>query len=155
MVPPCRHRQDEIIGKCQMSFPRKAPARAFFPGRRVSRRVVFPWISMALDAIFHIWHDAPYMKAARAFYDRAEFPDGAIVEMTIWLVPVPVVGSGHAFKYSLFYGHPGQRVIGYDNERGKGDHRHVEGKEEPYAFSTVEVLMADFLADVRRVRGES
>ena len=70
------------------------------------------------------------MKATRAFYDRGEYPDGAIVEMTIWLVPEPVAGSTHAFKYSLFYGHPCKRVVGYDNERGKGDHLHIEGHEE-------------------------
>ena len=45
--------------------------------------------------------------------------------------------------------------MGYDNERNKGDHRHVEGKEEPYTFSTAEQLIADFLADVRRLRGEA
>jgi hypothetical protein len=95
------------------------------------------------------------MKARRAFYDRAEFPDGAIVEMTIWQVPQPVTGSRHSFKYSLFYGYAGRRLVGYDNERGKGDHRHLGEKEEPYIFSTVEVLMADFLSDVRRARGES
>ena len=95
------------------------------------------------------------MRATRAFYDRGEFPDGAIVEMTIWLVPEPVAGSKHSFKYSLFYGYPGQRIVGYDNERGKGDHRHLDGREEPYDFSTVEVLVSDFLSDVRRMRGES
>ena len=95
------------------------------------------------------------MKAARAFYDRGEFPDGSIVEMSIWLVPEHVAGSAHPFKYSLFYGYPGRRVVGYDNEQGKGDHRHLDGNEEPYAFSTVEVLVADFLSDVQRVRGES
>lgn len=95
------------------------------------------------------------MKATRAFYDRGEFPDGAIVEMTIWRVPEPVPGSPHAFKYSLFYGYPGQRLVGYDNERGKGDHRHFKGREGRYAFSSVERLVADFLADVRHVRGES
>jgi len=75
--------------------------------------------------------------------------------MTIWLVPEPVVGSTHAFKYSLFYGYPGQRVVGYDNERGKGDHRHIEGSEERYEFLSVETLVADFLSDVRHARGES
>lgn len=94
------------------------------------------------------------MKATRAYYDRAEYPDGAIVEMTIWIVPKPVLGSAHPFKYSLFYGYPDQRVVGYDNERGKGDHRHIEEREEPYEFSTVEKLVADFLSDVRKVRGE-
>jgi len=57
-------------------------------------------------------------------------------------------------KYSLFYGRPGERLVGYDNERGRGDHRHLAGKEEPYSFSTPEQLIADFLADVRRLRGE-
>jgi hypothetical protein len=57
-------------------------------------------------------------------------------------------------KYSLFYGRPGQRLIGYDNERGRGDHRHVEGKQQPYDFSTPEQLIEDFLADVRRLRGK-
>lgn len=95
------------------------------------------------------------MKAKRAFYDRGEYPDGAVVEMTIWCVPEPVSGSAHPFKYSLFYGYPGKRVVGYDNERGKGDHRHIEGREEPYLFSSVEILVADFLSDVRHTRGES
>jgi hypothetical protein len=94
------------------------------------------------------------MKATRAFYDRSEYPDGAVVEMTIWLVAKPVLGCTHSFKYSLFYGYPGKRVVGYDNERGKGDHRHVRGREEPYMFSVVEVLVADFLSDVRSARGE-
>lgn len=95
------------------------------------------------------------MKATRAFYDRGEYPDGAIVEMTIWHVPEAVAGSSHHIKYSLFYGYPGRRIVGYDNERGKGDHRHLEELEEPYSFSTVEILVFDFLADVRRVRGET
>jgi hypothetical protein len=94
------------------------------------------------------------MKATRVFYDRAEFPDGAIVEMTIWRVPTMVLGSRHSFKNNLFYGRRGERIIGYDNERGQGDHRHIEGREEPYAFSTAEILVAVFLADIKCIRGE-
>ena len=94
------------------------------------------------------------MKATRIFYDRMDYPDGAILEMTIWAVPEPVPGSAHALKYSLFYGYPGRRLVGYDNERGKGDHRHVEGREEPYTFTTPEKLVADFLADVENLRGD-
>lgn len=95
------------------------------------------------------------MKAIRAFYDRGEYPDGTIVEMTIWIVPEPVPGSVHAFKYSLFYGHPGKRLVDYGNERGKGDHRHIKNREERYVFSSVENLVSDFLSDVRHMRGES
>ena len=95
------------------------------------------------------------MKATRAFYDRGEYPGGAIVEMTIWMVAKAVPDSEHAFKYSLFYGYPGRRLVGYDNERGKGDHRHIDDREERYVFSSVERLVADFLSDVRYLRGES
>ena len=94
------------------------------------------------------------MPATRIFHDKAIYPDdGAIVEMTIWEVPEPVPGSAHRLKYSLFYGYPGRRVISYDNERGKGDHRHFKGVETPYAFATVEQLMNDFWSDVRVLRG--
>ncbi len=95
------------------------------------------------------------MRAVLAFYDKQVLPDGAVVEMKIWRVPKPVRGSAHNLRYSLFYGYPGKRLVGYDNEPGKGDHRHCEGEELTYAFSTVEKLMADFLADVRRLRGET
>lgn len=95
------------------------------------------------------------MRAVLAFYDKQVLPDGAIVEMKIWRVPKPVRGSTHKLRYSLFYGYPGNRLVGYDNEPGKGDHRHYEDEEVTYTFSTVEKLMADFLADVRRLRGET
>jgi hypothetical protein len=94
-------------------------------------------------------------RASLEFHDKQRFPDGSIVEMTIWSVTRPVQGSRHRVKYSLFYGVPGERRVGYDNERGKGDHRHIEGREEAYAFVSVERLIEDFLADVRRLRGES
>jgi len=36
---------------------------------------------------------------------------------------------GHAFKYRLVYVLNGERLVGFDNERGKGDHQHLDGKE--------------------------
>jgi hypothetical protein len=50
------------------------------------------------------------------------------------------------------YGFPGHRLVGYDNERAKDDHRHLDDRELPYTFVSVEQLMADFLSDVRRLR---
>jgi hypothetical protein len=91
-------------------------------------------------------------RARRILHRKRHYDDGTISELTLWLVPNPVRGSTHAFKYSLFYGRGGVRLVGYDNEPGKGDHRHYEGIEEPYEFTTPEQLIRDFLADVRRVR---
>jgi Family of unknown function (DUF6516) len=93
------------------------------------------------------------MKAVLLFRERRLYDDGAIMEMTIWRVPQPVPPTTHRLKYSLFYGRPGTRLVGYDNERGKGDHRHAGTREEPYAFTSVERLVADFMADVRQLRG--
>jgi hypothetical protein len=91
-------------------------------------------------------------KAVLVFHRKRRFDDGAISEMKLWLVPGPVRGSHHLFRYSLFYGRVGQRLITYDNEPGKGDHRHYGHHEEPYEFTTPEELVADFLADVRAAR---
>ena len=93
------------------------------------------------------------MKAVRLFYQRIDYDDGEIVEMVIWCVPAAVPPTTHGLKYSLFYGRPGVREVGYDNERGKGDHRHFKGRETTYEFTNVEQLTADFWADVSRVRG--
>lgn len=82
------------------------------------------------------------------------YPDGSILRIRVWEVPEPVPPSEHRFKYSCFYGRPGERVVLYDNERGKGDHRHYGEHEESYVFESIEKLIADFLADVRRERGE-
>lgn len=97
-----------------------------------------------------ICHMAP---ATLLLHRRRIFDDGAIEEMKLWQVSTSVRGSDHAFKYSLFYGREGQRLVCYDNEPGKGDHRHYGQREEPYEFTTPEQLIADFVADVSRLRG--
>lgn len=80
--------------------------------------------------------------------------DGSLVEMVVWRVPEPVPPSEHPFKYRLVYVVGGARVIGFDNERGKGDHRHVGGRELPYVFVDVERLIEDFLLEVERWKSE-
>lgn len=92
------------------------------------------------------------MKAELLYRSKSVLSDGAIVEMVVWKVPHPVLGSRHAYTYSLFYGYEGRRIVGYDNERGKGDHRHLNDHEESYTFSTVDALIRDFLADVHARR---
>jgi len=74
--------------------------------------------------------------------------------MKIWQVPTPVPGSTHLLKYSLFYGRPGVRIVGFDNERGKGDHKHVRDIEYAYAFSTIERLIEDFFAAIEAEGGQ-
>lgn len=83
------------------------------------------------------------------------YPDGAIREMVIWQLPRRSADRPHALKYRLYYGDAdGNCLVRYDNERGKGDHRHFRGKEEPYRFQSVEKLVADFQRDIEKLRGE-
>ena len=51
-------------------------------------------------------------------------------------------------------GRDGQRLVGYDNERGKGGHKHIGAVETRYKFVSIEKLVADFLAAVERVNNE-
>ncbi|HYG88415.1 MAG TPA: DUF6516 family protein [Azospirillum sp.] len=73
---------------------------------------------------------------------RVAFGNRDFAEMVVWRVPEPLPPTTHGFKYRLAYIVDGRRVVGFDNERGKGDHRHVDGREEPYRFSGAEQLVA-------------
>jgi hypothetical protein len=78
--------------------------------------------------------------------------EGDIIEMVVWRLPEPVPPSKHCYKYRLVYVRNGQRLVGFDNERGKGDHCHIGGKEHRYRFSSPEQLIEDFIEEVQRCR---
>lgn len=92
------------------------------------------------------------MKAELLIRERVVYPDGALVEMVVWRLPKPTPPSRHGFKYRLVYVVGGRRELGYDNERGKGDHRHLGAREEPFPFSSIEELLARFLSEVAAMR---
>lgn len=82
-------------------------------------------------------------------------PQGGVIELVVWHVPEPVLPSGHSFKYRAAYAINGVRVVGFDNERGKGDHCHVRGAERRYTFVSVEQLVEDFIAAVDAARSKT
>lgn len=88
------------------------------------------------------------MKAELITRYRNVSADGSQVELVVWRVPQPVPPTMHGFKYRLVYVVAGQRVVGFDNERGKGDHKHLGAVELPYVFVSVEQLLEDFFAEV-------
>jgi Family of unknown function (DUF6516) len=79
--------------------------------------------------------------------------EGGFIEVIVWQLPKPLSGSTHSLKYRLAYVVAGACVLRYDNEAGKGDHRHVGTQEMPYAFFSVDQLLDDFLADVAAWKG--
>ena len=74
--------------------------------------------------------------------------NGYIIEMVVWHVPTPVPPTTHHYKYRLVYIVDNKRVVGFDNERGKGDHKHWNDAEYPYVFNNIETLIEDFLLEV-------
>ena len=81
---------------------------------------------------------------AELLYREKRSHAGGFVELVIWRVPEPVPPSEHPFKYRFVFIRNGIRVIGYDNERGKGDHKHLGGIEKTYNFINEIKLLEDF-----------
>jgi hypothetical protein len=90
------------------------------------------------------------MKAIPLIRRRVVLAPDAFAEIAVWRVPEPVPPSGHPFKYRLAYVVGGECVLRYDNERGKGDHRHYGDEESDYVFSDPDQLTRDFGADIAR-----
>lgn len=94
------------------------------------------------------------MKARLLLKERRNLDDDAFTELVVWEVPAPVPGSAHGYKYRLVLVVNGVCVLRYDNEAGKGDHRHIGDEETAYRFTSPATLFDDFMADVARWRDE-
>jgi hypothetical protein len=88
------------------------------------------------------------MKAVVILNERHVLAEDAFVGMVVWQIPQPIRSSTHRLKYRLAFVVAGNCVLRYDNEAGKGDHRHYGSRETPYAFRSYEQLLTDFWADV-------
>lgn len=78
--------------------------------------------------------------------------DGSVVEIVVWRLQQPLSPCLHPYKYRLYFGAGNQCRVRYDNERGKGDHRHVNNTEEVYRFVSLSQLLDDFQHDVETWR---
>jgi hypothetical protein len=63
-------------------------------------------------------------------------------------LPDPVRGSAHLYKYRLALIVDDVCVLRYDNEAGKGDHKHLGNRQLAYDFRSVDDLQIDFWKDV-------
>jgi hypothetical protein len=95
------------------------------------------------------------MDAIELLRTRIVYSENAFAELVLWRVPTPVRGSAHGFKYRLAYVVDQVCVVRYDNEAGKGDHRHFGNTESDYIFQSVEALIADFQQDIARWDNEN
>ncbi len=84
------------------------------------------------------------MPAELLIEERHVLDSAAFVEIVVWQLPRALRGSTHRFKYRLALVIDEVCVLRYDNEAGKGDHRHFGEREEPYTFTDPDCLLADF-----------
>jgi Family of unknown function (DUF6516) len=94
------------------------------------------------------------LKALLLVRNRIAYGEARFADIVVWLVPQPLSGSEHSYKYRLAFVEHGVCVLRYDNEAGKGDHRHTKSKESRYRFTTLDKLFADFERDIRRYGNE-
>jgi uncharacterized protein DUF6516 len=92
------------------------------------------------------------MKAELLMRERLVLSRRAFVDIVIWKLPKPLAGSRHIFKYRLAYIANQRCVLRFDNEAGKGDHKHLDEIEVPYRFTNLDTLQADFWAEIKRRR---
>jgi hypothetical protein len=93
----------------------------------------------------------PNMKATILINERHQISDNAFIELVVWDVPTEVIGSDHQYKYRLALIVDQVCIMRYDNERGKGGHKHIGDKEISYAFVDIKTLIDDFLKDVEEL----
>lgn len=93
------------------------------------------------------------MPAQLIFKNREVFPgEEAFYEVVIWLVDPSIRGSNHQYKYRLAYVVNGVCVMRYDNEAGKGDHKHIGDQEFPTTFTDPNDLLDQFMSDIEKLR---
>lgn len=93
-------------------------------------------------------------RATALFREKVTDEHGHIYEAVIWEVERSTRYS-EGVRYRLAFIKAGEKspTVLYDNHHPKGHHRHLEGIEEPYKFTNVNQLLADFMADVGRRTG--
>ena len=92
------------------------------------------------------------MKAELIEHSKIIDESGNIIEIKVWQLPETAGNKQHGYKYSLVYIVNDERVIGYDNGEGRGDHRHYGKIEKTYKFKGIDSLFEDFYNDIEQFK---
>jgi hypothetical protein len=93
------------------------------------------------------------MKARLLIKEKSILEGGYILELVLWQLPEKSNDRPHGYKYRLYFGDStGNCLVRYDNESGKGDHKHLGDNEIAYKFVDRNKLIEDFYRDVLSCR---
>lgn len=93
-------------------------------------------------------------KATLIFKQRDDLPNSVILGQRVFRLAEPNADAPHGYSYRLHCGLPGKTLVRFDNETGKGDHIHWGETEQPYTFTSVDQLLADFEAAIQPYLGD-
>ena len=95
-------------------------------------------------------------KATLILDSKTILEDGRLIQRKIWQLATSDSSHKHGFKYSLYCGNSGVTIVRYDNETGKGDHKHIGSAETEiaYVYKTLQQLLIDFVSDIEHLSGE-
>lgn len=92
------------------------------------------------------------MPATLVMNRRIWLDANSLLSLVVWDVTPSVRGSNHKYKYRLAYVVEGKCVLRYNNEAGKGDHKHQGAAEIPIEFIDINRLVDDFVVEVNQLR---
>lgn len=92
------------------------------------------------------------MTAQRVLSSRQRRTGTLFNEVVVWRWPRPLRDGRPLCKNRLVLAPNGPCPLLYDNERSKGDHKHMDHQAHPSPFVTLPRLLTDFDRDIRRWR---
>ncbi|HBK4770647.1 TPA: hypothetical protein LLS86_004226 [Serratia liquefaciens] len=92
------------------------------------------------------------MPATLVMNRRIWLDTNSLLSLVVWDVTSAVRGGNHKYKYRLAYVVEDKCVLRYDNEAGKGDHKHLDTVEISINFIDINQLIDDFIAEVNQLR---
>ncbi len=79
--------------------------------------------------------------------------DGDLVELVLWQVSRSAAyPDGIRYRLAFMLAGTTKPAVLYDNHHPKGHHRHSGAVQIAYTFSTIDQLLVDFLAAVKRAK---
>lgn len=94
------------------------------------------------------------MKAGEVKKRRLVTEKGNLVVISIWKIPrSPYYPEG--LKYSFQFIHDNKRILGYDNYKKEGHHRHFYHKKEKIDFKDLNEIKERFVKEVKRLENEN
>jgi len=134
--PSTAHQLEQRLPAFYSAVPRICDVGRVKPRRRLLmgvlrknvRRRAPPIDLWPFCAYKNVWNDTP-MKAALAFKDQKVPTDGSFVEMRSGGTGIRAWQTGIEFEVQLFYGRPGQHLIGYAMSAGARS-SHSEGTQQ-------------------------